>query len=164
MSHLKENHTCLWGNVQSTKFSGGDMLWVLFSVVLLSACSSKSNTSGIGADYSQTASEFEQYLNIDNQSLAQTLTISALKSRTVNDFFEVNVLLLSTSHKTQKLQYQFTWFDEQGFIVEANKTPWKSLSLHGGQSKNLTAVAPTPRASTFKVYVRGAHSKAYEFE
>jgi len=96
--------------------------------------------------------------------VAQVFSISELRSRTVNGLLEVNALLLSVSDKTQKLQYQFTWFDEQVVVVDANKAPWTSLSLHGGQSKYINAVAPTLQASTFSVYVRGAHSKAYEFE
>lgn len=153
--HLKMEHSLISGMKTSC-------LAVL--LILSTACSQTPNTSGIGAEQVKRASSFDQYLKTDNQEMAQVLSISALKSRTVNGLLEVNALLLSVSDKTQKLQYQFTWFDEQGFAVEANKTPWKSLSLHGGQSKYLKAVAPTPQASTFSVYVRGAHSKAYEFE
>lgn len=68
--------------------------------------------------------------------MADLLSIAQVQSRLINGVTQVNVELVSGASKTQKLQYQFTWFDEQGFVVEPNKTPWTPLSLHGGQIKN----------------------------
>ncbi len=134
-------------------------------IIFVAGCSSRSPvTSGIGTSAIHNTNEFSRYLKTDNPKMADLLSIAQVQSRLINGVTQVNVELVSGASKTQKLQYQFTWFDEQGFVVEPNKTPWTPLSLHGGQIKKLRAVAPNATATTFSVYVRRAHSKAYEFE
>ncbi len=138
---------------------------MLACLVLLGACtSSPEKSSGIGSIASQQQGDTERYLKIDNPNLAKQLTLKDIKTRQVNNHLEANVTIVSKGEYSQQLQYQFTWFDEQGFAVATDNASWWPLLLHGGQVQTLRAVAPLPSATTFNIYVREIHRKAYEFD
>lgn len=140
-------------------------IFVLTSAILLNACSNiPDDTSGIGSIVSPQQGNTGRYLKIDNPDLAEVLSIEDIKTRQVNGHLEANVTLISTGKNTQQLQYQFSWFDQEGFAVATGNSSWWPLQLHGGQIQALRAVAPTPNATTFNIYVREVHRKAYEFE
>jgi uncharacterized protein YcfL len=102
-------------------------------------------------------------LKVDNPKLAQRLFISNVLTRKTNDLLDVNLEITSTYKKTQNLQYQFSWFDKQGFVIEQDKEPWKSVSLHGNQIVNVGAIAPNSEVAKFKLYVREVNEEVYRF-
>jgi len=133
-------------------------------VVLASACKTTVPvSSGVGAESVTNEIPPATYLKVDNAMLAERVIITDAKYRTTNELLEVNVELSSQFEKSQKLQYHFNWFDGQGFIVEPAKSPWKPLDLHGHQTVQLKGVAPSPKVTSFNVYVRNASSNAYEY-
>ncbi len=138
---------------------------VLFiSTLLISACQNiPPVTSGIGSTELSPSQKYEQHLQIDNKELAKRVHISDLKSRKQNDFLQVNLSLTSTYEKSLQLQYQFVWFDQNGFIIEADKTPWQPFELHGMQTKTVTSLAPTPQVAKFSFYVREVPEKFYKY-
>jgi uncharacterized protein YcfL len=131
------------------------MLIVFFT---LSACQTTrpSVTSGLGVESITNEIPPASYLRVDNIKLAEKLTVSDVKHRTINDLLEVNVELSSQYEKSLKLQYHFNWFDNNGFVVEGGKSPWKPLELHGFQSTMLRGVSPSSEVTSFNVYVRSA--------
>ncbi|WP_394173381.1 YcfL family protein [Thalassotalea litorea] len=133
-------------------------------LLLLIGCASEPDTSGIGTDPMTQGDNFQDYLKVNNPELAKRLQISDVKSRTTNEFLEVNLELLSTYDKTQNLQYQFYWYDADGFVIEPGKTPWKSVALHGQQSLTLRAMAPVKNVDKFSLYVREVPKEVYKFE
>ena len=135
------------------------------AMMALSACQAPPPpvTSGIGAESLTNEIPPATYLKVDNLALAELLTISDVKHRINNSVLQVNTELSSQYEKSLKLQYQFQWFDPEGFAVEPGKSPWKPIELHGHQSISLQGVAPNTRARSFKVYVRTMTSNAYEF-
>lgn len=138
---------------------------VLLSVVLAIAGCHKPPpvSSGVGAESITNEIPPATYLKIDNAELAEKVSISEVKHRRTNELLEVNVELSSQFKKSQKLQYHFNWFDENGFVVEEGKSPWKPIELHGHQSLTLRGVAPSSTATSFNVYVRAASSNAYKY-
>lgn len=133
-------------------------------VLCLQACQTPPPiTSGIGAESLTNEMPPATYLKVDNPELAELLTISDVKNRINQGLLEINTELSSQYEKSLKLQYQFQWFDAEGFAVEPGKRPWQPLELHGFQSTSLRAIAPNSRAKSFKVYVRPMTSNAYEF-
>jgi len=146
--------------------SNNNLLLLMFTLVGLTACHTPPPpiTSGIGAESITNETPPTTYLKVDNLALAEKLAISEVKNRTTNDLLEVNVELSSQYKKSLTLQYHFNWFDKNGFVVEAGKSPWRPLQLHGHQSRMLKGVAPSIAATSFNVYVREAHSNAYEDE
>ncbi|MFD2166443.1 YcfL family protein [Thalassotalea euphylliae] len=131
----------------------------------LAACSSPPPiTAGIGVSARLVDQQLLSESTFDNEELAELLAITSVKGKQTNGFLQGNVQLKNKDGYTQTLQYQFTWFDEQGYIVEAESQAWKPLELHGGQEKSLVGIAPSPQAKSFKFYVREAHKRAYEFD
>ena len=131
--------------------------------VNLIACSSSPVTAGIGVNARYVNQQIVSEPTVDNPKLAGKLSITTVKGKQANGFLQGNVQVKNTDKKSQTLQYQFTWFDQQGFVIEAEKQAWKPLELHGGQEKSLVGIAPSAEAESFKFYVREAHKRAYEF-
>ncbi|MDF0733309.1 YcfL family protein [Pseudomonas entomophila] len=69
-----------------------------------------------------------------------------------NGFLTVKVALNNTSRSNQTLFYRFAWLGNDGFPV-ADEEGWKALPLYGKQASFLPAIAPTPKATDFRLEV-----------
>ena len=140
------------------------LVTVLISSILVVGCKNVPPvTSGTGTNIIVPGDDFSKHLEVHNPKLAKKLQITEVKSRTTNDLLEVNLELTSSYKKSLQLQYHFNWFDSDGFVIEARKTAWKPLELHGFQSTTLRGLAPSIKVSSFSVYVREVPEKAYKF-
>jgi len=138
---------------------------ILLSALAITGCANNKPpvTSGIGTSVMTQGDDLSKHLKVDNAKLAKRLLISEIKSRKSNGLLEINLQLSSRYEKSQRLQYHFNWFDSEGFVIEAGKTPWIALELHGQQSTTLRGLAPSIKVSTFNVYVREIPEKAYKY-
>ena len=134
----------------------------LISVLMLSACADRPTTSGIAIDQNNT--QYNQQLRVDNPELGERLAISDVKTRQTNKLTDVVVTLASQYEKSQYLQYQFTWYDNEGFMIRGNHSPWQAITLFGFAKTQLRGLAPTPEAATFSLAVREVSTEAQEFE
>ncbi|MCF7519304.1 MULTISPECIES: YcfL family protein [Pseudoalteromonas] len=134
----------------------------LLMILLVTACSSRPTTSGIGVE--QTGQQYNQQLIIDNPELAKKLAITDVKTRQTNGLTDVVVTLASQYKKSQYLQYQFTWYDADGFMIRGNHSPWQAIKLFGFAKTQLPGLAPTANAVTFSLAVREVSTEAQEFE
>lgn len=143
----------------------GSLVVILVSAIVSAGCANKKPpvTAGTGTSAMTQGDDFSKYLEVHNKKLTKRLFISDVKSRKSNDLLEINLTLTSRYEKSQKLQYHFNWFDEAGFVIEAGKTPWVPLELHGQQTTTLRGLAPNINVSTFSVYVREIPEKAYKY-
>jgi uncharacterized protein YcfL len=136
----------------------------LTTTILISGCKNiPPVTAGMGSDQIAPGQKFSKHLQLHNPALGKKLHISDIRSRTNSDLFEVNLSLTSTYKKTLELQYQFTWFDKDGFVIEAGKSPWQPLDLHGMQTATVPGLAPTTHVSSFSLYVREVPEKYFKF-
>tara|TARA_B100000768_G_C11085859_1_gene292826 strand:+ start:89 stop:406 length:318 start_codon:yes stop_codon:yes gene_type:complete len=99
------------------------------AVLLLSACATQPVTSGIAVE--QNKGNFNDQLRVDNPDLGEKLAITDVKTRQTNQLTDVVVTLSSQYKKSQYLQYQFKWFDKDGFLIKGNHSPWQPLTLFG---------------------------------
>jgi uncharacterized protein YcfL len=154
-----ENKTCIGQKIRLC------LAVILVSALVSGGCANKKLpvTSGTGTSAMTQGDDFSKYLEVHNADLAKRLVINEVKSRKSNELLEVNLTLTSLYEKSQKLQYHFNWFDEAGFIIEAGKTPWIPLELHGKQSTTLRGLAPNINVSSFNVYVREIPEKSYKY-
>jgi uncharacterized protein YcfL len=143
----------------------GCLAVILVSVFITAGCANNKPpvTSGAGTSAMTQGDDFSKHLEVQNADLAEKLVISDVKSRNNNGLLQVNLTLTSRYEKSQKLQYHFNWFDKAGFVIEAGKTPWIPLELHGEQSTTLPGLAPNINVRTFNVYVRVIPEKAYKY-
>jgi uncharacterized protein YcfL len=140
------------------------LISVLTATLLISGCKNISPvTSGMGSNQIAPGQKFEKHLQVHNPELGKKLHISDISSRTNQALLEINLALTSTYKKTLKLQYQFTWFDKDGFVIEAGKSPWQPLDLHGMQTAIVPGLAPTAHAASFSIYVREVSEKFFKF-
>jgi len=140
------------------------MLVLIVTSFFITACKNVPPvTSGIGSSQIEPAQEYSKHLQTDNKQLAVKLHISDIKSRTINDLLQLNLTLASRYEKSQQLQYQFQWFDQDGFAIETGKSPWQALELHGMQTATVTGLAPSTKVSTFSIYVREVPEKFFKF-
>ncbi|MFT7009255.1 MAG: hypothetical protein ACJAXJ_003803 [Colwellia sp.] len=140
------------------------LLLLVLSIFFIGGCVNVPPvTSGIGSEQIYPGQKYSKQLQIDNKKLAGRLHISEIKSRKQNDLLQVNLSLTSTYKKSLQLQYQFQWFDQDGFVIEAGKSPWQPLELHGMQTTTVENLAPTPQVATFSLYVREVPKKFFKY-
>lgn len=140
------------------------LIAALTATLLFSSCKNVPPvTSGMGSDQIAPGQKFSKHLQVHNPALGKKLHISDIRSRTSNDLLEINLSLTSTYKKTLKLQYQFTWFDKDGFVIEAGKSPWQPLDLHGMQTATVPGLAPTTQVASFSLYVREVPEKYFKY-
>jgi len=150
--------------VQKMRKGTALLITALATTLFLSACKNiPPVTSGMGSDQIAPGQKFSKHLQVDNPELGKKLHISDIRSRTNNDLLEINLSLTSTYKKTLKLQYQFSWFDKDGFVIEAGKSPWQPLDLHGMQTETVPGLAPTTNVASFSLYVREVPEKFFKF-
>ncbi len=125
---------------------------LLLAVVALASCSS---TSGMVATHKSGGDpQFAKHLEIHNAALEGDIIITDMKMRRTGGLLEVQVELSNLTGSDQHVQYRFAWFDDDNFEVDKDAGAWTALLLHGNEQKSMTAVAPNPRASTYKLQVR----------
>lgn len=121
--------------------------------LLLAGCAT--NTSGIalyGAAGAAAVAEQHQNVNV---------TLTELSRREQNGLLQVNVAVTSTQRSDNRLQYLFYWYDEAGQEVASDGRGWTPLKLHGYQGRTLSALAPSPAARGYRLYVREVIEESY---
>ncbi|MGF1682323.1 YcfL family protein [Photobacterium minamisatsumaniensis] len=124
------------------------ILIILFMVIGISACSTAS--SGISIESSN------QNVVIGNNDLANRITIERAHVSSANGLLKAGVPVTSKIDSDLKLQYRFYWYDAQGLEVAGSDSPWRQFVLHGKDTMTLQAVARTPQATQYRVYIRKA--------
>ncbi|MCQ8876954.1 DUF1425 domain-containing protein [Pseudoalteromonas shioyasakiensis] len=134
----------------------------ILALCILAGCSSRPTTSGVTVE--QSSAQYQQQLKVKNPDLGKRLAITDVKTRQTNQLTDVVVTLTSSYKKSQYLQYQFTWYDSDGFVIKGNHSPWQALTLFGFANIQLPGLAPTTDAVTFSLAVREVSTEAQEFE
>lgn len=125
------------------------ILLAFVSALVITACAQ--HTAGVMA--SSTGEN-----RIDNSSFAREVGLEQLKARQQGDVLQGAGVVMSKVSTDLRLQYKFTWYDINGYTLEDESSPWKSLKLHGMQRMQVTAVAPNANAVRYEIYIRKAFS------
>ena len=92
---------------------------------------------------------------INNVQLQKEVTIGVGSDRTNNnDILEAFIDVESNVNKSVTLQYRFRWYDNEDYEVGQNMSIWIPLFLEPRDSIKVTGVAPTPKADSFKLYLK----------
>lgn len=83
----------------------------------------------------------------------KNIEVGAMRVARENGFLTVNVQLNNTSSSNKQMYYRFAWLGNDGFPV-ADAESWKSTTLYGTQTSYLPAIAPTPKATDFRLEVK----------
>jgi uncharacterized protein YcfL len=83
----------------------------------------------------------------------KNIEVGAMRVARENGFLTINVQLNNTSSYNKQMYYRFAWLGNDGFPV-ADAESWKSTTLYGNQTSYLPAIAPTPKATDFRLEVK----------
>lgn len=87
------------------------------------------------------------------------LKVSEMRVAKRDGLLAVQVEVSNTDASNQQLYYRFKWLDESGFSVWGEEA-WKPVLIYGKQKKMINEVAPTPRASDFRMEVQSPNNSA----
>lgn len=125
-------------------------IWALLSsVIMLAGCS-----AGASGRIEQAEPDNTTHIEYHSLQIRSRLAIDAMRQRTVGDMLQVSVDLRNEWHAQLDFQYQFRFFDKDGFEVGSEGRPWVPLIITGKNTATVQATAPNPSAVTFKIVVR----------
>lgn len=87
------------------------------------------------------------------------LKVSEMRVAKRDGLLAVQVEVTNTDASNQQLYYRFKWLDESGFSVWGEEV-WKPVVIYGKQKKLINEIAPTPRATDFRMEVQSPKNSA----
>ncbi len=82
------------------------------------------------------------------------LAVLDLKSRDMGGLLQTSATLRNKWGMSLRFQYQFRFYDKDGFPVNPESRPWTPIEIAGGDEINVTALAPNPSAKTFTIVIQ----------
>lgn len=110
---------------------------------LLTACTNHAPPPKPGSIHSK----LEQ---LGEMSYLQVMDLKAVKR---NHLLVVQAEINNSDDDNQQLFYRFKWLDASGFAIGGDEV-WKPLLLYSYQKQTLSAVAPSPLATDFRLVVQ----------
>jgi len=128
-------------------------LWKSVGLILISsslvACA-VNETATVVVDGDQAT----QIIETNSGVLADSLRISNTHTGYAGDLLKVQATITNDSNDHLDFRYKFKWLDKNGFEIQADGRPWTPMLISPYESKNVQAVAPDPRANTFKILLQ----------
>ncbi|AAZ98468.1 hypothetical protein Tbd_2515 [Thiobacillus denitrificans ATCC 25259] len=90
---------------------------------------------------------------IEAQGEMTYLKVAGLRQAVRNELLTIQAEVANDNEGQQTLYYRFRWLDADGFSVWDDEA-WKPLLFHGKGRQVIQAVAPTPRATDFRLVVQ----------
>lgn len=87
---------------------------------------------------------------LSEMSYLQVIDLRAVKR---NHLLTVQAEINNTDSDNQQLYYRFKWLDANGFAVGGEEA-WKPVLVYAYQKQTLTAVAPSPQVTDFRLVVQ----------
>jgi len=108
-----------------------------------------------GPQNTYTGREGEHELEVQraNKALADALKIVDVRSERRDERLLVQFQLRNDMPRQLEVEYMLEWFDAAGFVV-AMPQHWEPLVIGASGSKTISASAPTPATSSWKLAVR----------
>lgn len=89
---------------------------------------------------------------ITDTALDQYAFVSAInEGRTPQGLLRIQAEIANTTSDYKNVNYKFEWFDKNGMLVESPSSPWKDLTLEGGERRYVTGVAPNANVVDFRL-------------
>lgn len=96
---------------------------------------------------------------IEEQGRMNALAVTDLRATKRDNLLRIQAEVTNYSAGTQQLYYRFKWLDRDGFTVWDDE-PWKPLIIYGNQKQVISVVAPTFKASDFRLILQSPDNKA----
>ena len=77
-------------------------------------------------------------------------------------FMEAQVNGFNHKHNYNKLEYRVDWLDSKGILVHSSRhNQWTEFPVFRNQTFSFAVVAPNPKATDFKIYIRDPKQSSY---
>lgn len=96
---------------------------------------------------------------IEELGKMQYLSVTDLRATKRDSLLRIQAELTNSSHDNQQLFYRFKWLDRDGFSVWDDE-PWKPLTVYGKQKQLIQVVAPTFKATDFRLILQSPKNNA----
>ena len=73
------------------------------------------------------------------------------EAKTQGGLLKIQAEIVNRSSAYRNVNYKFEWFDSDGMAINSPNSVWISIPIEGGESRNISAVAPSPKAADFKL-------------
>jgi uncharacterized caspase-like protein len=90
---------------------------------------------------------------IEEQGQMRYLKVTDLRAAKRDNLLRIQAEVTNSSSGNQQLYYRFKWLDRDGFTVW-DEEPWKPVIIYGAQKQVISVVAPTFKASDFRLIVQ----------
>jgi len=125
------------------------MKFIYLSVFILIGC------SPYNKNISNKNTSLPPQVVINNSQLEKEITIGIGSDRTNdNEIMEAFVNIKNNTDSQFTLYYRFRWFDVEDFEVGKNMSMWKPFFLGPKGFQKVKGIAVTPKADSFKFYIK----------
>ncbi len=134
----------------------GVALLVLPALLIFAGCASTSvNELNFGmVEDEEGNTVIEESSLINNPKLARGLRAGPPALSFAGDMMKVQIPLTSLYDDTQSYKYKFSWYDGDGFEVDAGSTSWLPLVIYGSQTKTVQGLVPRASVKSGKFTLR----------
>ena len=88
---------------------------------------------------------------ISDSSLDDYAYVESVNEGRVGGLLMIQAKIANSTSALRRINYKFEWIDKNGMEVPSGASPWMTLILEGGESKNISAVAPSADVCDFKL-------------
>lgn len=97
---------------------------------------------------------------IEEQGKMDYLTVTDLRATRRDNLLRIQAEITNSNAGNQQLYYRFKWLDRDGFTVW-DEEPWKPMIFYGNQKQVINVVAPTFKATDFRLILQSPKNTAY---
>ena len=120
----------------------------LFLALLFGACACSTVNTVERAAPSGNAGMVDDKRVITDGALDEYAYVAAINESFVSgNLLKIQAKIVNSTAAFRSANYKFTWFGADG--MQVGETPWGVVTLEGGESKYISAVAPMPNVRTF---------------
>jgi uncharacterized protein YcfL len=129
-------------------------IFILTTSIVLSGCQSQSIATTTEPRVSVVGQQ--QYSKYPFEAKEVIYSINS------GGFIEAQVNGFNHKHSYSKLEYRVDWLDSKGILVYSSRhNQWTEFPVFRNQTFSFVVVAPNPKATDFKIYIRDPKQNSY---
>lgn len=96
----------------------------------------------------------KSFVKVVDNEMSDVIEVKDVKKRIRDDgFLEIQIVGENTTDEYALFRYRITWQDKDGFDIPSITSKWQNFPAHKNAEFHINAIAPTMRATDYKVYL-----------
>lgn len=96
----------------------------------------------------------KSFVRVVDNEMSDVIQVTDVKKRISEDgFLEVQIVGENTTDEYALFRYRITWLDKDGFEIPSLTSKWQNFPAHKNADFHINAIAPTMKATDYKVYL-----------